>query len=762
MGNRAAHRSVLIAAALAAWLAPRAGPGAEEEARKELDRLLRILPRSEPWEAWLKKTGELPPDWKSLPDIPGLPDPLVLAVDGREVPVRTPADWARKRAQLLQEFHRYVLGTVPPPPGNVRARELTSRPGAGASTREVELEFGPDHRAKLHLELFIPSGQGPFPVFLTQDTHRAWALVALGRGYLCCVYSGCDGRDDTAAYAEIWPDHDWTKLARRAFAASRAIDHLITLPEVDRGKIAMTGHSRNGKMSLMASAMDERIAAVISSSSGAGGSCPYRFYSESQFGEGIELITRNFPDWLHPRLRFFAGSEQKLPIDNHELIALSAPRACLISTALNDDVESTWAIQEAYLSARRVYRLLGAAGNLAVLWRPGAHGTQAATIESYLDWLDGRFGRGGGEVPERLLHPGYQDFRRWSGEVIDPLGFPPRGLADLLTDDQGRSIQALAGWEARREGILGRIRSVVGPEPPAALNPGGDYGVEERYRATLLGRPAAGAGVAKKSINFGGYIAGDLYFPEGADSAGTRLPAVVWLHPISNASGYVAGYRRGEPIHLALAREGLVVLAFDQIGNGSRIEEGERFYRRFPRWSLLGKMVRDARSAVDALLEQPLVDRERIAVLGYSVGGMVALHAAAEDPRIRAVASVAGFTPFRLDTAAGGTGGIQRFSHWQGLLPRLGFFEGEEARVPYDFHEVLALIAPRPLLVVAPARDREASLSAVTACLDEVEKVYALHGAKDNLQRYSPDDYNRYGPELQTVVNRRLKEMLAR
>ncbi len=762
MKSRAMSLIIISTAAAAACPSSPAARGSEEPARKELDRLLRILPRSEAWEAWLKKTGELPPDFDSLPSVAGLPDPLVLAEGGKEAPVRTPADWARKRARLLEEFHRYVLGTVPPPPGNVEARELAARGGERSTIKEIELRFGPDHRAKLRIELFIPEGPGPFPVFLTQDTHRAWALVALSRGYAACVYAGCDGKDDTASYTEVWPGYDWTKLTRRAFAAGRAIDHLVTLPFVDRGKIALTGHSRNGKQSLMASAMDERIAAVISSSSGAGGACPYRFFSESQFGEGIELITRVFPDWLHPRLRFFAGREEKLPIDNHELIALSAPRACLIATALNDTVESTWAIEEAYLSARRVYALLGVRENLAITWRPGAHGTQAGTIETFLDWLDVQFGRRSREFPERLFHPRFRDFRRASGEVIDPRSFPPKGIGDLLLDEAGGAIGSPGEWEARREGIRRRMRSILGEDPPAAANPGGEYGVEERHQATLLGRPGGGGGVEKKGLNIGNYIPADLYFPEGAEKAGKRLPAVVWLHPTSCSSGYVAGYRRGDPIHIALAREGFAVLAYDQIGCGSRIEEGRHFYERYPRWSLLGKMIRDARSAVDALAEHPLVDRERIAGLGYSLGGMVALHAAALDERIRGVVSVAGFTPFRLDAASKGTGGVRRFSHWQAILPRLAFFEGEEARIPYDFHEVLALIAPRPLLVVAPARDREATLADVNAALDEAEKVYTLLGAKGKLERQSPDDYNRYGPELQAEVNRRLMEMMAK
>ena len=145
--------------------------------------------------------------------------------------------------------------------------------------RDVTLEFGPGFAAKLHLEIIVPKGAGPFPVFMTQDTHRRWALVAVSRGYIGCVYAGADSRDDSESWRSVWPGSDWTKLTRRAWAGSRCIDYLHTLPFVDTNKIALAGHSRNGKTALIAAAFDPRVNAVISSSSGAGGVCSYRFFS---------------------------------------------------------------------------------------------------------------------------------------------------------------------------------------------------------------------------------------------------------------------------------------------------------------------------------------------------------------------------------------------------------------------------------------------------------------------------------------------------
>jgi len=248
---------------------------------------------------------------------------------------------------------------MPPPPGNVRATVRSEQREVGATVRQVQLEFGPDHRASLSAEILIPGGNGPFPVFLTQANHRAWGQIAASRGYLTCVYRGSDNSDDTPGFVPVYPGYDWTKLMRRAWAGSRCLDYVLTLPAADKNRVLIAGHSRNGKQALMAAAFDRRITAVVSSSSGAGGSLTTRFYGEPQFGEGIELLTRAFPDWIHPRLRFFTGREDRLPIDMHDLIALIAPRSCLLATAINDKVESTWGIEQTYYAVKPVYRLLG-------------------------------------------------------------------------------------------------------------------------------------------------------------------------------------------------------------------------------------------------------------------------------------------------------------------------------------------------------------------------------------------------------------------
>ena len=728
-----------------------AGPAAPptEQQKALLKEILGMLPKSEPWEKWLQATGTMPPDFSSLSNIPFLPDPLRFT-GGREVKRQ---DWPRRRAELLGSFQHYVTGSWPVSPGNTRVAEQTQREDAGAIIQEVVLEFGPRYAARLHLELMVPKGPGPFPVFLTQETHRHWALVALSRGYVGCVYAGADSRDDTESWKAVWPEHDWTKLTRRAWAAGRCIDYLHTLPFVRTNQIALAGHSRNGKTSIIGAAFDHRVSAVISSSSGAGGACSYRFFSESQFGEGIENITRAFPDWLHPRLRFFAGRESRLPIDQPELIACIAPRPCLISSALNDDDESIWAIEHTYHSARRVYDLLGRGEDLNLRYRPGGHETRAEDIEAYVDWLDSVFGRNEFTLPDCVIYPTYDDWLKASGEVIDPSIFATNGLGDLVTDADGTPIRTLDAWLPKRGRIRERMLWALGDAPPFAESRPDDYGAEANHRSVMRGRAVTPEGVVRRGINFGNYIAGDLYYPASAERTGRKLPVVVWLHPISVSHGYGAGYRRGDHPHVALARAGgCAVFAFDQIGNGTRVEEVRGFFRRYPNWSLLGKQVEDTLAAVEALRQVDLIDSRRIWLLGYGPGAMTALHAAALDEHIAGVVSVAGFTPMRSDTLDKGTGGVARWSRWLPLLPKLGAFVAREKQIPYDYHEVLAMIAPRPVLVFAPKVDYQAVLQDVKACVEDARRVYDLFAAKDRLRFEELDDYNHYSPETQKVV----------
>jgi hypothetical protein len=307
-----------------------------DKQKEHLERLLRWLPPDrtqnghvsffdETFADWLERTGELPPDFDNMPSIPFLPDPLIMDEGGENIPITTMEQWEEKRKWMKMHLEYYITGTRPPAPENLRSTVLSEEKHGETTLRMVELSFGRDHRARLTVELMIPPGEGPFPVFLTQWNHREWAQVAVRRGYIGCVYAGADWQDDTEMYSEIWADeYDFGRLMRRAYGASRAIDYLYTLSYVDRDKIGITGHSRNGNLSLIAAAFDERITACINSS-GTGQEIPWRYSSNNFDIEDLALLACAQPAWYSPRLRFFVGHEHKLPVDNHFLSSLVAP-----------------------------------------------------------------------------------------------------------------------------------------------------------------------------------------------------------------------------------------------------------------------------------------------------------------------------------------------------------------------------------------------------------------------------------------------------
>jgi hypothetical protein len=119
------------------------------------------------------------------------------------------------------------------------------------------------------------------------------------------------------------------------------------------------------------------------------------------------------------------------------------------------------------------------------------------------------------------------------------------------------------------------------------------------------------------------------------------------------------------------------------------------------------------------------------------------LYAAALDPRIKSVVSISGFTPMRTDTADRGTGGLARYSEERALLPRLGFFIGSETRLPYDFDELIAAIAPRSVLVIEPTMDRATTPADVRQAITRARQIYELYAAGGQLTLHEPVDYTR-------------------
>jgi dienelactone hydrolase len=724
--------------------------------RATLEELLKILPRhraelngrmnlyDKSWEDWLKRTGELPPDFDALPSRPFLVDPL----EG----VQSPEQWQQKRQQIRAQYEQWVFGKMPPQPDNLRGVITGTETDGKLTIRNVRLEFGPDHRATLRVQLIIPPGKGPFPVFLTNHPRTyPWVAPAVRRGYIGCIYYATDPNyghaDDSDKFIDVYPDYDFSCLARWAWAGMRAIDYLLTLPEVDPQKIGLTGHSRNGKQALLAAAFDERIGAVIASSGNTGECDPWRYTTDMFVNESIEQITGVFPHWFHPRLRFFAGREHKLPVDQHELLALVAPRGLYMYSAYAEHEGNPFGFEQAFPRVQKVYRFLGHEDKVWLTLRDGEHPTTAEDIEIFCDFLDTIFGRR--TYPRREVWVNGYTFDGWkklSGESSAPAKFPASGQRDLAAE-----------WsDATRQAILQKIHWAMGEEPAGVRFPArhalkGPVMTNEGWIAIMLGRPFKNPSMGAVGLAYGDDLKADFYFPADVDGSpqGSHWPVVVWMHPYAYTTGYS---RDTQHFFAALTQRGFAVLAFDQIAFGTRVRDARYFYQRYPKWSLMGKMVTDTRGALEAVAALEAVDASRIYLVGYALGAKVGLITAALDDRVKGVAAVCGVDPLRLSSPEKGTEGVKQYSHLHGLLPRLGFFVGEESRLPFDFDEVLAAVAPRRTLIVAPTLDRYAPLADVQWEVERARKVYARLGNETALQLQTPLAFNSFTPEMQQAV----------
>ncbi|MEX0928970.1 MAG: acyl-CoA thioester hydrolase/BAAT C-terminal domain-containing protein [Balneolales bacterium] len=700
------------------------------------------------WTAWHERTGELPPDFSKMPSLPFLPDPLVIDEGGRNIPVKTMQQWAEKRQWMTRQAQHWITGTVPPQPVSMEAELLEERRIGELTERDLVLRFGPGHQAQLHITLLIPPGEGPFPVFICpwKENRDDWVQAAVRRGYMGVRFTATDPKygypDDSEAYEEIWwPEYDFSAIMRWGWAASRTIDYLYSMPSVNTDQIALTGLSRNGKMALWAAAYDDRIKAVIPISGGTGGEHPFRYTSDKYNNETTALLTRVRPHWLHPRLRFFTGREHKLPVDQNSLMALVAPRGLMLTSSITESAGDHWGIEQAYRSAKTAYDFLGAGNKIAIDLRDGLHSPSARDMERFLDFFDYVFERGTLE-PENKLYFDYT-FSKWlgmSGEDIDPLTFASKSIEDVLEDAGGNRIGNVGSWEEKKSDIRVRLGWGLGEEPPS-LAPG----PQPDYKRAVVGGPRINRSVGSRSISFG-----TLYFPVDSDGrpVSDNLPVVVYLHEYTYSKGYE---RLGDMVN-RFTDAGFAVYMFDQIGFGTRIEEGELFYQRFPNWSKMGRMVADVRWAVDELESIDFLDNEKMLVGGFALGGKVGLYSAALDDRIAGVFTVGGFSPMRLNANGKTAEGVYGYSHLHGLLPRLGFFLDNEDRIPYDYHEILASVAPNPLLVVAPTWDQYASFDDVDRTVNEAGKVFRLYGAEGNLKFETPEDYNRISPDTKEMI----------
>ena len=378
-----------------------------------------------------------------------------------------------------------------------------------------------------------------------------------------------------------------------------------------------------------------------------------------------------------PARRYFVGREDRLPVDGNLLLAAIAPRPFFLVGGLNDEVSNNWGDEQSFHSANKVYKLLGAdaeaAGKLGLLKVPGNHG--ANDWEQALTWLDNQFGKSDKKWTNHWQFP--WDWEKWkaaAGETVDLAKFPDERGADWLKD-----VKTTSDWESKAAKVRKQMEWMLGDSNLATAAPvPPERGPQQDVPAWVIRRSTGPRAIpefgwyddynnrtASRTFEFNaahGGVKGTLYYPAKANPA-DKLPVVVWLHSYSYPLGYMWVYHREVHPILALVDAGYAVLAYDQSGFGSRMDETSQAYQdRFPHRSQMGRMVDDARAAVTALADDSLVNAKSIYLFGYGLGGNVALYTAALEPKVAGVVCIAGFTPLRTDTAANGAGGIARYA----------------------------------------------------------------------------------------------------
>lgn len=248
----------------------------------------------------------------------------------------------------------------------------------------------------------------------TRGAHASrWQIEAvLRRGYATAtVYYGdlCPDRDDGieesvgALFGSVnsrAPD-GWGSIGIWAWGLSRALEVIENDPELDAKRVAVHGHSRLGKAALWAAAQDERFALVISNNSGAGGAA----LAKRIYGETVAISnSRHSTPWYSLNYRKYNDNEAALPVDQHELLALIAPRPLYVASAAEDrgaDPRGEFLSVEAAQIAYRLHgkMALGVAERppvdqplhgdaLAYHIRTGKHDITAYDWEQYLEFAD--------------------------------------------------------------------------------------------------------------------------------------------------------------------------------------------------------------------------------------------------------------------------------------------------------------------------------------------------------------------------------------
>ncbi|HQR07953.1 MAG TPA: acetylxylan esterase [Gemmatales bacterium] len=214
-----------------------------------------------------------------------------------------------------------------------------------------------------------------------------------------------------------------------------------------------------------------------------------------------------------------------------------------------------------------------------------------------------------------------------------------------------------------------------------------------------------------------------------------KLPAVLCLHQTTKiGKGETAGLGGLANLHYALelAQRGYVTIAPDYPGFGdyANCNPYQLGYA-----SATAKGIVNHRRAIDVLASMSKVDLERIGCIGHSLGGHNTLFVSLFDPRIKVLATSCGFCSFPKYFS----GDLKGWSH-KGYMPRIAsLYQCDPKQMPFDFTEILAAMAPRPVFINAPIKDANFDVDGVRDCVKAALAVYQLFGKEEHLVAEHPD-----------------------
>lgn len=303
----------------------------------------------------------------------------------------------------------------------------------------------------------------------------------------------------------------------------------------------------------------------------------------------------------------------------------------------------------------------------------------------------------------------------------------------LYRDDKGveRPVQSPADWKIRRQHILAAMQEVMGPLPDIRKFPPLDLKVKETFQGENYKRLTISFATEERDR-----VPAYLYIPDHIP-VGKKLAAIVALHPTGELGKKITdgeGSLPGRGYARELAQRGYVVIAPDYPSFGD-LKDYSFVSDNYA--SATMKAITNHRRCIDLLSARPEVDPQRIGAIGHSLGGHNSMFLAAFDERVKATVSSCGWTPFR--EYYGYYGG--KLSGWaqDKYMPRIKYvYDSEFDRMPFDFYEVVAAMAPRAFLTVSPINDHNFDIAGVRKTMPQAQKVYNLLGAPANLQGLYP------------------------